>query len=117
MREYEIVVVLNPALGQENSAAQWDRVKRGVTDRGGEVFHEEHWGMRRLAYPIRRPGQKFIEGNYYLARFKGEPHLVAELENQLRLTEEVLRFLVVRYQPPPEPKAQPKQQQPAEASA
>lgn len=107
MREYEMVVVLNPALGQEDATAHWERIKRGVADRGGEFFHEEHWGMRRLAYPIRRPGQKFIEGNYHLVRFKMDAPRVGELEGQLRLTEEVLRFLVVRYEavPPPQPKS------------
>ena len=113
MREYELVVVLNPALGQDDATAHWERIKRGIADRGGELFHEEHWGMRRLAYPIRRPGQKYIEGNYYLARFRGDARRVHELETQLRLVEEVLRFLVVRYEAPPQPKAQ----QPAAAEA
>lgn len=110
MREYEIVTVLNPALGQEDVAALWERVKKNITDRGGELFHEEHWGMRRLAYPIRRPGHKFIEGNYYLARFKGDQTKITELETQLRLTEEVLRFLVVRWDPIMQPPA-PSQRQ------
>ncbi len=116
MREYEMVAVLNPALGVEDVTALWDRVKKNVTDRGGELFHEEHWGMRRLAYPIRRPGQKVIEGNYYLARFKSEATKVAELENQLRLREEVLRFLVVRYTAQPAaPAAAPKPEAQAQA--
>jgi len=52
----------------------------------------ERWGKRRLAYPI----EHFMEGNYVLARFKLKPALSKELEANLRISEELLRHLLIK---------------------
>ncbi len=109
MRDYELVAVLNPTLSQEGATASWERIKRAISDRGGELLREEHWGTRRLAYPITRASQRFTEGNYYFSRFHLEAKGATELENSLRLAEDVVRFLVVKAEgplPPPRPTPQ-----------
>ena len=96
MRHYELVVVLSPILSEEDTSNTWDRIKQLITESSAEITDEEQWGMRRLAYPIRRAGQTFLEGNYLLTRFSTEAVAPRELESQLRLGESVLRFLLVR---------------------
>lgn len=100
-REYELFVVVRPTLTQDDANALWERIKSSIIQRGGELGQEEIWGTRRLAMPIKKAGQKFLEGNYRLVRFRSNPEGVRELENTLRLTEEVLRFLVVSTKPIP----------------
>jgi small subunit ribosomal protein S6 len=96
-------------LSQEESSGAWDGVKQLIIERGGEITQEEQWGMRRLAYPIRKAGQTFLEGNYLLTRFSMDTVVPRELDSHLTLAENVLRFLVVRSEapkivaPPPEP--------------
>ena len=96
MRHYELVVVLSPILSEEDTSSTWDRIKQLITQSSAEITEEEQWGMRRLAYPIRRAGQTFLEGNYILTRFSTETVVPRELESQLRLGESILRFLLVR---------------------
>lgn len=92
MRDYEMVVVISPGVADENIPTFVERWGQFISGKGGEVTNVDHWGRRRLAYPINR----FSEGNYVLARFKAEPPVVEELEANLRLNEEVIRHLVVR---------------------
>lgn len=106
MRHYEVVVVLSPMLNQEQASEAWGRVKNFINNRNGDITHEERWGTRRLAYPIRKGSQQFLEGSYHLTRFSTESPFNRELETFLRLDEEVLRSLVVVTEPPgpaPEP--------------
>ncbi len=68
------------------------KFKSVITDNGGEVVHEEHWGLRKLAYPI----QKKTTGFYYLCEFKAEGSLIEKLELQYRRDERIIRFLTFR---------------------
>ncbi len=100
MRHYELVVVLIPTLSQEEALGARARIKQFITQREGGITREEPWGMRRLAYPIRKGGQTFLEGNYLLTYFSANETVPVELETQLRLSEDVLRFLVVKSEEP-----------------
>ena len=100
MRHYELVVVLSPVLSQEDASGVWDRIKELINQHGGDISQEEQWGMRRLAYPIRRGGQTFLEGNYLLTRFSTDTVVPIELEAHLKLSQEVLRSLTVKCEPP-----------------
>ena len=103
MRHYELVVILSPILNQDESADTWDRIKGFINNRNGEITHEEKWGTRRLAYPIRKGQHHFLEGTYHLTRFSTDQPFNRELESFLRLDEQVLRSLVVVAQPTQEP--------------
>ncbi|MDP3064275.1 MAG: 30S ribosomal protein S6 [Chloroflexota bacterium] len=108
MRDYELVALLNPTLSQEGASASWERIKRQITDKGGQIVREDRWGTRRLAYTLSRASQRFSEGNFFFARFNLEPKGSVELEANLKLAEDVLRFLVVKAEGPlPPPKFAP----------
>jgi small subunit ribosomal protein S6 len=92
LREYELVMVLDPELEDEQSSAAVDRMTQFVTSRGGEVTDVNTWGKRKLSYPIKSRS----EGNYIITHFRIEPSQAAELEAALRLSEEVLRHLLVK---------------------
>ena len=108
MRHYELVVVLSPMLNQDQASDVWGRIKDFISNRNGDITHEEIWGTRRLAYPIRKGSYQFLEGSYHLTRFSTEQPFNKELHTFLRLDEEVLRSLVVNTfapgeEPPPPP--------------
>ena len=94
MRHYELVVVLSPMLNQEQVTETWDKIKGFITTRDAEISHEEQWGTRRLAYPIRKGQHRFLEGSYHLTRFATEKAFNIDLENFLKIDEEILRSLV-----------------------
>jgi len=94
LRHYELVVVLSPMLNQEQVTETWDKIKGFITTRDAEISHEEQWGTRRLAYPIRKGQHRFLEGSYHLTRFATEKAFNIDLENFLKVDEEILRSLV-----------------------
>lgn len=69
-----------------------DKFKGVITSNGGEIVHEENWGLKKLAYPI----QKKSTGFYYLIEFKAPGDLIDKLEVQYRRDERVIRFLTFR---------------------
>jgi len=92
LRDYEMVLVISPEVAEEEFEATIDDLSRFITGRGGAISDIERWGKRRLAYPIMR----FVEGNYILARFKLKPEFGKELEADLRISEKLLRHLLIR---------------------
>jgi small subunit ribosomal protein S6 len=90
-RRYEVVYVLSPALGEEGIASTAGKVKN-LIDTSATLAGIEEWGKKYLAYEIN--DQK--EGFYYLANFEAEADFPAELERVLKITEGVLRYLVIR---------------------
>ncbi len=92
MRDYELVVIISPEVTDEEVPITLEKMNQFITDRGGSITDVNQWGRRKLAYPI----ENFMEGNYVLTQFKMEPKQTAELEASLRLTEEILRHLLVR---------------------
>ena len=92
MRDYELVVILSPELAEEEVPAAIDRLSQLIADRGGEVTDINRWGRRKLAYPIK----KQVEGNYLVTQVKLDPRRTTDIEAGLRISEEVLRHLLVR---------------------
>lgn len=92
MRSYELVSIVDPELEGDDLTAVVDRVTSLVERNSGKVAQVETWGLRRLAYPIR----KQWEGQYVLMQLELEPQGVAGLERDLGLVEQVMRHLVVR---------------------
>jgi small subunit ribosomal protein S6 len=92
LRDYELVVILNPEIGDDVVGDSLERLNQSVTSRGGEVVDVNHWGRRRLAYPIKR----HFEGNYVVSQIKLDPGQVPDLESSLRISEEVIRHLIVK---------------------
>ena len=98
-QDYELMLVLNPALSREEDATARERVRELITSNGGTIAKEDVWGTRRLAYTIKKAGQDYMERVYSLYRFDLEPDLVASIQRPLSLSEQVLRHMVVRTEP------------------
>ena len=92
MRNYELMVILDPELEERTIAPSLDRFLTVVTNSGGTVGKVDIWGRRRLAYEIR----KQLEGIYTVIDINAEPSAVAELDRQLNLNESVLRTKLMR---------------------
>lgn len=92
MHEYELVVVMNPEIAEEDVLAAIERVTSAVTSRGGEVAEVSPWGRRKLAYPIR----KHIEGNYVVSQIRLDPARTHELEGGFAISDDILRHLLIR---------------------
>ena len=89
---YELTVILRPDLSEEKLTASIENIKKFITGKGGVISDTKSWGKRRLAYPIKHA----IEGNYILFNFTMKPDQNRELETSLRISEDVLRHLLVK---------------------
>ena len=113
LRLYDVMVIADPRLTEEEVAQLLTKLQESVTGLGGEVVSTENWGKRRLSFEIR----KQREGSYLLMQIKAEPPTVREFERQLRLNESVLRYMTTRVierrkrmgapEPPGEPAPEP----------
>lgn len=95
MRTYELAIVADPRLSDDEFVALVDESKQLIANRGGEVVREESWGKRKLAYPI----HKLTEGRYTFLYLQMEPKvsgLLSEVELRLKQNDKVLRYLTVR---------------------
>ncbi|GCD78116.1 30S ribosomal protein S6 [Thermaurantimonas aggregans] len=92
VQQYETVFILNPVLSEEQTRETVEKFKGIIEAKGGEVTHVEHWGLRKLAYPI----QKKRSGFYHLLEFKAPGELIDTLETELKRDERVMRYLTVR---------------------
>ncbi len=92
MRDYELTLIARPELDETALAALIDKVGGFITGSGGQAIQTEKWGRRQMAYPIKKIG----EGQYVFMRVQLPTQAPRELERQLQLTEDVLRYLLVR---------------------
>lgn len=92
--KYETVIILSAKLGEEGSAALIEKFKERIA-RHGTVESVDDWGKRRLAYPI----EKENEGYYTLINFESTPDFTAELDRRYKITEGVLRTLIIKKDP------------------
>lgn len=92
MKAYELLFFVDPALDEETRLASMKRIETTITEPGGVVDSVEEWGKRKLAYEI----NKLTEGVYTLVNFHAEPQNIAELDRVLRISDAVVRFMIVR---------------------
>ena len=92
LRPYEMLVILDPRPTDEEATALFTQLGETFKTLGADVAKVDNWGKRRLAYDIR----KQREGTYAVFEVSAEPAMVKEFERQLRLNENVLRFLSTR---------------------
>jgi small subunit ribosomal protein S6 len=95
LRTYELALVADPRISDDDMTALANETKQLITSRGGEIVREESWGRRKLAYPI----NKVTEGRYHFLYLQLEPAkaaLLPEVELRLNQNDKILRFLTVR---------------------
>ena len=88
--KYETVFIVDVNLGEENIAAMVEKFKT-LIENNGTVTNVNEWGKRRLAYPI----NDLNEGHYVLMTFTAAPELPAELDRVLKITEGVMRSMII----------------------
>ena len=92
MTKYELALVVSAKLEDDERAAVVDRAKGYIDRFGGTVTEVEDWGKKKLAYEI----QKMTEGFYYFIQFEAETDVPAQLEKNMRIMDNVLRYLIVK---------------------
>lgn len=92
MRNYELMVVFRPDLEEQPLLAATEKLNGQIATRGGEITSVDTWGRRRMAYPI----LDFRDGIYTVTQLKLEPTSADELERNLMLNDQILRYLLLR---------------------
>ncbi|MEA3491022.1 MAG: 30S ribosomal protein S6 [Campylobacterota bacterium] len=93
MNHYETLFVVKPTLTEEEIKSQIEKVKAILEKEGAEIVATDDMGMRKLAYPV----QKNSRGYYTVLLFNAKGDTIAELERNLRINEDVIKFLTVKY--------------------
>jgi small subunit ribosomal protein S6 len=101
MQLYETIFIIHPELNEEDAEEHIKRVENLLTRLGGEILKTERWGKKRLAYEV----DKHRYGYYVLLRLRGNSSILPELERHYRLTEGIIKSLVIRLKA--EPKEEP----------
>ena len=91
-RIYEVVFIIDPATGEEDSTRLVENLQKIVRDQGGAITKSESMGRRQLAYKIGRN----TEGQFMLFEIEGTGSEIAELERRMRVSDQVMRYLTVR---------------------
>ena len=89
-RDYELGIVINPEVGDDQARAIVERVAQIITNNGGQVIRVNAWGRRRLAYSI----QHFRDGLYFFYDLTLNPASIAEIERNIRVNEDIIRHLM-----------------------
>ncbi|MGN0342231.1 MAG: 30S ribosomal protein S6 [Roseburia sp.] len=92
MNKYELALVVNAKIEDDVRNATVEKAKEYITRAGGTVTEVEEWGKKKLAYDV----QKMSDGFYYFIQFDAAPTVPAEVEQNVRIMDNVLRFLCVR---------------------
>lgn len=92
MRDYELVFIIKPEIENEDVTGVVEQVSQFVRSADGEVTSVDVWGRRVLAYPI----GDYREGTYVSVQAKLPPAAIADLERNLKLSEELIRYLLVK---------------------
>ena len=92
MRQYELILVVQPDLDDETTAGVIDRVKSMITDHDGQILKTDLWGSKALAYEIR----DFREGYYVYMEVELTPEYVTELKQSLKYIESMLRYIITK---------------------
>jgi small subunit ribosomal protein S6 len=92
LNSYETVFILTPVLSDEQMKDTVEKFRKIIIDGGAQIVHQENWGLRKFAYPIKKKNTGF----YTVIEFKADPALIRTLETEYHRDEKVLRHLVVK---------------------
>ena len=92
MHKYEMGIIINPQIEEEAILAEQDLVTELIARFGGVIEKVDVWGRRKLAYEI----QKLTEGHYIFFYIDGPPSMPREIEDRVRIRENIIRHLIIR---------------------
>ena len=92
MNKYELAVVVSAKIEDDERAAVVDKCKHLIERFGGTITNVDEWGKKRLAYEI----QKMKEGFYYFIQFESDTNCPGEVEENIRIMEDVVRYLCTK---------------------
>ncbi len=90
--DYELVFIISPEVADDALEPLINNVTQYITGKGGTVGEVARWGRKKLAYPIKH----LMEGNYVLIKFKLDPSANKELETNLKISEKIIRYLLIK---------------------
>ena len=91
MRNYELMILFDPNLPDEDKKTLQDKIRATITSNQGKVTRIEQWGKRKLAYQIK----KFQEAIYAVIHFNLEPENIANLESSIKFEDRIIRYLLI----------------------
>jgi small subunit ribosomal protein S6 len=92
VNDYELVFIIHPEVADDGLDPLINNVTQFITGKGGVIAESVRWGRKKLAYPIKH----VLEGNYILLKFKLDPSANKELENNLKISEKIIRYLLIK---------------------
>ncbi|MDR0514612.1 MAG: 30S ribosomal protein S6 [Coriobacteriaceae bacterium] len=92
MKAYELLFFVAPSIDEDSRAATMKRIEDTIAEGKGAIDNIEDWGKRKLAYEIKG----LTDGDYILVDFHADPENIAELDRVLRITDAVVRHMIVR---------------------
>jgi small subunit ribosomal protein S6 len=93
MNYYEKVMILDANLDDSAAEEIVTKIRDMIIKQGGEIFNTDNWGRRKLAYEL----NKHQKGNYFLLTFKAPPTTILALEKLCKVTDSIIKFMVVRH--------------------
>ena len=90
--KYEVMYIIDSAVEDEARKGVVEKFSTLITENGGVIEKTDEWGKRRLAYPINKKN----EGYYVLMHFEAEPELPRELERNFQISDDIIRYLVIK---------------------
>jgi small subunit ribosomal protein S6 len=90
--DYELVFIVHPEVADDALDPMINNITQYITGKSGTVDEVARWGRKKLAYPIKH----LLEGNYVLIKFKLDPSANKELENNLKISEKIIRYLLIK---------------------
>lgn len=92
MNQYELALVVNAKIEDEERATTLEAIKDLISRFGGTVSNVDDWGKKRLAYEI----QKMNDGYYYFIQFEADADVPVEIEQRIRIMDNVIRYLCIK---------------------
>ena len=92
LNKYESIYIVKPTLEADEIKALVEKFNTLIETEGGKVSETQEWGLRRLAYPIKKKEQ----GYYVLVNFEAKPESIVELERVYKITDSVMKFITIR---------------------
>jgi small subunit ribosomal protein S6 len=90
--DYELTFIIHPEVPDDAVEPLVNNFSQFITGKGGTITEIAKWGRKRLAYPIKH----LMEGNYVLIKFKLDPSANKELETNLKISEKIIRYLLIK---------------------